>query len=279
MSAIRWSNSSPGGTFSYSQSGKVVTLVNTGGWARVYDDSVPVKTGNFTIYVTINGSRTSTTVSPYENNARFADLFDISEQSTPFSFSITIPDNLLGQTVSISFSARKNISGGEYIDQDSSSNPCVSISVSTFVPVNPSISWDSGTSLSAVDNGDGTLTATLSGGATIGGGATGTVYYRVWCETTRKNNDGSTAKTWTFEPTAYDIAVTIKVQAYFTYNGTTYTTSSDKTCTVTVDSGNYVNYYDGTDWVQCKVFYYDGIDWIECKPYYYNGSGWVEISS
>lgn len=271
---LRWSTgNSP--AFSASQSGTTLTVRNTSGYARIYDDSIPVRTyDSWTVWATINGTKIKT-VSPYVTNDRFIDLFDINEQSTPFSFSMTIPDNLLGQTITVSFIAKKVDYTG---DSGESSSGAPSFTVSTVRPVNPSISWNSGSKVTAVVASNNQLTATLSGGATIGGGASGTVYYRVWCDNTRKNSDGSTAKTWTFAPTAYDVQVTIKVQAYFTYNGTTYTTGN-LTCTITVPSGNYLDYFDGENWIQCKAYYYDGTQWVECKPFYYDGTGWVEISS
>lgn len=271
--SISWTNSSPG--FTFYQSGTSVVCTSTRGYIRVKDTSTPVKSGNWTVWATLEGSK-SVQITPYNNTPMYADLFDLTYDGVTLSFTMSIPDNLLGKTCTVSFTARKNNYDGT---SEESADSGYSFQISTVRPVNPSISWDSGTSLSAVDNGDGTLTATLSGGATIGGGATGTVYYRVWCDNTRENSDGSTAKSWTFAPTAYDTQVTIKVQAYFVYNGTTYTTSDNKTCTITVDSGDYFNYYDGTQWVQCKVFYYDGTNWVECRPYYYDGSNWVEISS
>jgi len=265
--ALNWYNQHSSITASQSQSTVTVKIVDR---VRIYQEQ-SWNSDAWTVYVTLNGSRTDQTVSvPTYYGSPL--MFNGSGETK--TISVTIPDNLLGTSVTISFWAKK---GSEW--QGSGDDPAPSVTIQTVRPVNPSISWDSGTSLSAIDNGDGTLTATLNGGATIGGGATGTVYYRVWCENTRKNSDGSTAKNWTFAPTAYDTQVTIKVQAYFVYNGTTYTTSDNKTCTITVDSGDYFNYYDGTQWVQCKVFYYDGTNWVECRPYYYDGSNWVEISS
>ena len=152
-------------------------------------------------------------------------------------------------------------------------NPSKSISTST-----PSISWQSGASVTATPTQDLKVVVTRTKAATIGGGFSGTVYYRVWCENTRKNNDGDTGSSWTVTPNSYDVELTYKVQAYAVIGGTTYTTST-LTAKATVVTGNYIEYFNGTQWVKCKAFYYNGSNWVECKPYYYDGSRWIEISS
>ena len=153
-----------------------------------------------------------------------------------------------------------------------SNNPSVSLTIPA-----PNISWVAGSNLSATP-GDGNVFIALNGNAVIGNGYGGNIYYRVFCETTRKNSDGDASTTWTVTPTALDVALTYYVDAYVTIGGTTYTTTK-LSVAATVSGGNFVSYYNGTQWVQCKAYYYNGSSWAECKPYYYNGSSWVEISS
>ena len=263
--ALNWYNQHSSITASQSQTTVTVTIVDR---VRIYQEPM-ANYDAWEVYVTINGSRTNQQVSiPTYYGSPL--VFNGSGETK--TISVTLPANLLGTSVVISFWAKK---GSEW--QGSGDDPAPSVTIQTSAPT---VSWSSGASVSATFNETTKkIEASLSGSASPGGGYSGTVYYRIWCDSTRENNDDSTSTSWSFDPTAYDTQLTIKVDAYFYVGGTKFATSSYKTCTITVDSGNYVNYYDGTDWVQCKVFYYDGTDWIECKPYYYNGSRWVEISS
>ena len=220
-------------------------------------------THNWQVWATVNGVKSNTI--PFTQDGTIAYVSPIQGTAT---VTATVPNNLKGTTVTISFMAQD----GNFI-QDGTGWPPPSATI--YVPPDPSISWSSGSYVSARVNGNN-ITATLSGSATIGGGYSGTVYYRVWCNGTRKNNDGSTAKTWTFAPTAYNTQLTISVQAYCTVSGTTYTTSN-LTTTITVPYSDTVSYYDGSSWIKCLVKYFDGSSWVECKPYYYNGSTWIEI--
>ena len=121
------------------------------------------------------------------------------------------------------------------------------------------------------------VTVTRSGSATLNN-ASGTVYYRLWCESTRKNYNSDTGSSWTIDPNSYDTSLTYYLDAYAVVNGTTYATSNKLSASATVVSGNYVMYFDGTNWVQCKVYCFDGSAWQECKPYCYDGSTWRECS-
>lgn len=259
MAAIDWySDSSLVITTSQSGSNVNVTFSNGTIWAA----GMPEPPYSWTIWATVNGVKSNTV--PFTlNRFGFAELTDS-------TVTVNIPTNLLGTTVTISFWAKEN----NYEESSSSTHaPSKSVYVSA-----PTVSWSSGASLSTAANGLN-VNVTLNGSASVGGGFSGTVYYRLWCESTRKNSDGSTARSWTVTPTAYDRQVTFYVEAYTTISGTEFKTSTKKSSSITVDSGSFVSYYDGNGWVQCKVYYYDGSQWVECKPYYYNGSEWVEISS
>lgn len=250
-----------------------MTLVQSGTTVNVTFDwgltaaSLPNITGDWTIWATVNGQKSNTVPFTLEYGQAV-----LSQYSNPGStVTVNIPTNLLGTTVTISFWAKR----GSY-EEDSSSTHAPS---ATFKTTAPSVSWSSGSSLSTVASGLN-VNVTLSGSASVGGGFSGTVYYRLWCESTRKNSDGSTARSWSnVTPTAYDRQVTFYVEAYTTIGGSEFRTSTKKSSSITIDSGNYVSYYNGTSWTQCKAYYYNGSGWIECKPYYYNGSAWVEISS
>lgn len=266
MSSINWVGSSIV-EMAMSQNGTSVNV--TFDWGLyVTGPYNPSGSHNWTIWATVNGQKSNTVPFTLDSNG-YAYL---SPYSTPGStVSVTIPTNLLGTTVTISFWAKENST-----EEDSGSDHAPS---ATFKTTAPSVSWSSGSSLSTVASGLN-VNVTLSGSASVGGGFSGTVYYRLWCESTRKNSDGSTARSWSnVTPTAYDRQVTFYVEAYTTIGGSEFRTSTKKSSSITIDSGNYVSYYNGTSWTQCKAYYYNGSGWIECKPYYYNGSAWVEISS
>lgn len=268
---LEWrQNSGDGPGFTFWTSGSSVTIKNTRGYGRFRDNTIPSKTGTWTCWVAVNGTKIQT-ISPYYSSPLYIDIFDVDEQSTPFQTTFTMPNNLIGQTVTVSFIAKK-------VDYDGGSAEISSSYTFQVSTLSPTVSWNSGSSVSASVNSSNQIVATLSGGASVGNGYSGTVYYRVWCDNTRKNSDGSTAKTWTFDPTAFDTNLTIKVQAYSSVVGKTPTTGN-LTTTIKVDGGNYVDYYNGSDWAQCKVFYYNGTNFVECKPYYRTNNEWVEISS
>lgn len=67
------------------------------------------------------------------------------------------------------------------------------------------------------------------------------------------------------------------------YNGETTTTQQGTanyititSCTLSVNTGGVLYYYDGSKWVECFPYYYDGSKWIQCIPYYYDGSEWIQ---
>ena len=150
------------------------------------------------------------------------------------------------------------------------------LSCSGSVP-SPVLTWTAGSYISVAQSGDNAV-VTLHGDAVVGGGFVGSPYYRVWFGTVRKNQDGDTSKTWSDVPPQYDVTLTYTVRAYANIGGTEYE-STNLTASAIIDGGNYIDYFNGTSWVQCKAYYYNGTGWVECKPFYYNGLNWVEISS
>ena len=150
------------------------------------------------------------------------------------------------------------------------------LSCSGTVPA-PVLSWTAGSYISVEQSGDNAV-VTLHGDAVVGGGFVASVCYRVWYGTVRKNQDGDTSKTWSAVPPQYDVSLTYTVRAYATIGGNEYE-STNLTASAVIDGGNYVDYFNGTNWVQCKAYYFNGSGWVECKPFYFNGSNWVEISS
>ena len=142
----------------------------------------------------------------------------------------------------------------------------------------PSISWSSDARITATPTSDFKVTVTRTGSANVGGGFSGTVYYRLLCNS-RVVTSSTQSSTITDNSPPYDVQLTYELYGYVSIGGNTYTTSTPKTDTTIVITGNYIDYFDGTNWVQCKAYYYDGSSWVECKPFYYDGTSWVECSS
>ena len=185
---------------------------------------------------------------------------------TSSSWSIVPPS--YGTSYTYKVQAYATVSGTTYTSTDLTVSGAVSA---------PALSWSSGANITVTQSGSNAV-VTLNGSAVVSSGYSATPYYRVWFGSTRKNTDSDTSKSWTGVPPAYDTAVTYKVQGYITYSGIEYVTS-DLTKSAVIEGSKYISYYDGSGWVQCKVYYYDGSNWVECEPYYYDGSSWVEISS
>lgn len=262
MSSVNWDNWRL--TMTLTQSQNKVHVVMSEGSCRVMCPTA--QSHNWTVWATVNGTKSNTI--PISVDPDYPQICTVLAYGSTAAFDVDVPSNLIGTTVTISFFAQD----GSY-EQDSGSDPPPS---GTIYMAAPTVNWSSGASVSATGQNENVV-ASLSGSASVGGGYSGTVYYRIWCDNTRKNSDGSTATSWTFAPTAFDTPVTITVQAYSTINGTTYT-SSNLTTTVTVESEGYVAYYNGSGWVKCKVHYFNGTAWVDCIPHYYNGSNWVQIS-
>ena len=265
MAGIDWEGS-PTLTLSVNQN---IVTVTINGMLRIL--SRYSTSHSWQVWGTVNGTKSNTI--PFTPDDFSPMMVWVSPIDGTATVTVTVPENLRGTTVTISFFAQD----GSFVQDSTSAQPP---SATIYVPPAPSISWSSGANVSAVLNGDN-ITATLNGSASIGGGYSGTVYYRVWCNTTRENNDGSTIKTGTFAPTAYDTPLTISVQAYATISGTSYTTSY-LTTTITVSGSQTVSYYDGSSWVKCVVNYFDENrnDWVECKIHYYDDNdSWIDISS
>ena len=252
-----------GCSLSESRSGQTVTLTLSG-TAR-YGDSGS-RSWSFRLYK--NGSATSTYFTGYSTTGGSYGTAVFSGSSVTY----TLSGSDIGTTVS--FRVVGTCNGDPFFtESDGYPVPTASISVPSA-----SVSWASGASITAVPTNDLKVKVTRTKAASVGGGYSGTVYYRVWCESTRKNNDGDPGSTWTVTPNSLDTELTYKVQAYAVVWGRTFT-SSTLTAKATVESGNYLSYYNGSQWIKCKAFYYTGTQWKECKPYYYNGSQWVECSS
>ena len=251
-----------------SRNGQTVTLTISG-TAFEGTGGAGVVSKTWTFYVYKNGSKTSTTVGGFTVNSYRQAVFS----NKTFTFTLSGSD--LGTNVSFSVVGSCTVvtqNEGTFT-ATTEDNPSASVSVSS-----PTLSWSSGASLSATPNSAMKVVLTRNGSVTVGNGYSGTVYYRIWCESTRKNNDGDPGSSWTVDPNSLDTELTYKIQAYSSVWGREFT-SSQLTVKATVVSGNYIDYYNGSAWVQCKAYYYNGTAWVECKPYYYNGSAWVECSS
>lgn len=152
----------------------------------------------------------------------------------------------------------------------------------TLTVAEPIFAYTAGSVLNATETGSGYYLELDGDGYISNGYSDATIYYMFLRDGSMISGWWSQDKYFTDSNPPQGTSITYTIQAYIVlYDAVTqqYMAISDPVGVSVVVGGNYVNYYDGTDWVQCKVFYYDGTDWIECKPYYYNGSGWVEISS
>ena len=242
-----------------SRNGQTVTFYLSG---TAYYGEPGSRTWTFQLYK--NGNATGTYITGWSTEG--LELYKRAVFNNK-SFTYTLSGSDLG--TSVSFTVKATCNGTGYDDPQ----PSTSVSVPS-----PSITWSSGASLSATPNSAMKVVLTRNGSVTVGNGFSGTVYYRIWCESTRKNNDGDTGSSWTIDPNSLDTELTYKIQGYSSVWGREFT-SSQLTVKATVVSGNYIDYYNGSAWVQCKAYYYNGSNWVECKPYYYDGSRWIEISS
>ena len=146
-----------------------------------------------------------------------------------------------------------------------------------FTAALPSLSWSGGAHIEFSQVGV-QAKIDLDGSGVFDHGFSGTCYYRVFCAGVRKNSDGDTRKSWTFDPTAYGTTLTYAVDAYATIQGYTFY-AGQLTVQGIVNNHSTVKYYHPTrGWIECIVYYYDGTQWIECIPYYYDGTRWREIS-
>lgn len=185
----------------------------------------------------------------------------------------TLSSSDIGSTVT--FKVLGFCNGNRFLaEAEEYKTPTCSVSVPSV-----SILWSSGADITVSQTSDMKALVTRVGSAYVDTPYSGTVYYRLWCGGTRKNQDDDTGSSWDVTPNAYDVELTYTLQAYATIWGREFTPSAPLTETFTVVSGNYIDYFDGTNWVQCKAYYYDGSSWVECKPYYYDGTSWVECSS
>ena len=265
--AAGWTDAS----LSESRSGDTITFTLSGTSFQNSYGNIRIKT--WTFYLAKDGSTTSQQITGGSPESAWRWKFD----GDTFTYSISAADKGKTITFSVVGSVYVELFNGTTFTETTTDNPSVAVEIPA--PPQPSVTWNSGASITATPNNNTlTVTVTRSGGATLNN-ASGTVYYRLWCGSTRKNNDGDSGSSWTITPTAYDTSLTYYLEAYAVVSGTTYTTSSRLSASATVVSGNYVDYYNGSSWVQCKAYYYNGSSWVECKPFYYDGTSWVECSS
>ena len=224
-------------------------------------------------YLFKNGSNTNISIDGFTVNSNWQASFS----SKTFSYTLGSGDYSSSITFSVvGYCTVETRNSGTYTETTTDNPSCT---VNTPAPPQPpSVTWNSGASITATPNNNTlTVTVTRSGGATLNN-ASGTVYYRLWCGSTRENLESDSGSSWTFSPTSYDTELTYYLEAYAVVNSQEYKTSYKLSAKATVISGNYVDYYNGSSWVKCKAYYYNGSSWVECKPYYYNGSSWIECS-
>ena len=142
----------------------------------------------------------------------------------------------------------------------------------------PTVTWESGAQMYGQEVDEGLVNVGVTKGAQINYGFTGTVYYRVYIENVRQNEDGDSKRDWTLEPLEYGAAQTYKIDAYAVIEGMTIS-STPFTMEITVEErSRTVKYYDGSGWIACVMNYYDGTDFVEVEPYYYDGNEWILCS-
>lgn len=253
-----------GWTFNASRNGQTVTLTLSA-TARYSDYGS--RSWSFRLYK--NGSATSTYFTGWSTGGTQGYQY---AQFSNASVTYTLSGSDLGTTVT--FKVVGTCNGDPFYDGTDgfAYQPNASVSVPS-----PTITWSTGATLSISQTSDMKARVQRNGSVSVGNGFSGTVYYRVYCESTVKVS-ASQADTWDVTPNSLDTELTYYVEGYASIWGSE-RTSSRIQAKFTVVSGNYIDYFDGTNWVQCKAYYYDGSSWVECKPFYYDGTSWVECSS
>ena len=260
-----WDNYVPdtnGPRLTQSRNGQVVTLALEG-MARYGDPGS--RSWEFKLYR--GDSDTGITFTGWTDSGGMYSSATFTGQTVTYNLSTSD----IGQT--ITFKVLGFCNGNGFLSEaEGYKTPTCSVSVPSV-----SISWSSGADLSISQTSDMKARVHRNGSVSIGGGYSGTVYYRVYCESTVKATE-SQADTWDVTPNSLDTQLTYYVEGYASVWGSEIK-SSKISGTFTVVSGSYIDYFDGANWVQCKPYYYDGSSWVECKPYYYDGTNWVECSS
>ena len=159
-----------------------------------------------------------------------------------------------------------------------------------FTPSLPSLAWSPGAHIEFDEASNKRAKITRDGSASDPNGFSGTVYYRLFCESTRKNSDGDAGNEWLITPVAYDRTLTYKLDAYFVVGGTTYYSGQLTVQGLIADHDTIKVYHYNRatrtyEWIECVPMYCSAVDpvtgeatWVECKAYIYHNGRWVELS-